>query len=747
MSRTGSLLAAMMVMTAAGAAWAQTVREPALNTAPLVGFRSVVNPVDMGGRPAVVTLKGSPGLVRDGTLAQMGHLKVGAGPGIRKGLSEAMARAMSGHDRFQRDMDAARGLALFGEPKTSAHVFEFPDHYVLTRSTSAVVRDPGALASNSRDFAEFMATGQGRRVPDAKAAGLREGKAARLPVNGIQTLDSLKPAAVAGLRDFREREALKRPPGDPLRQAADRGEEELLQAICQGVGPLELEDTFIIPKTAFPLVDGVLQVPFPTKYLSAIRAAAPGAGGAELRATGRQTEPVEKPELITSGCSEIHARFIAGFTLGNEWTWTRRWSYPSGFFRITLGASYGVGLRIPIQVDGTFSPTRAIVRDTANRPIRTTLSVSARAVDGDAAFYRDAGIPEGQLFGAKEAVLEARFGFGYKFRALWEDISSRDFSYIGLDESRDFTPPTGRDGDAPVIEIPPRLTGTQFDFPGLEGSATFGIRLVGTGTILMDHETLSSGGVGESRRIEFRSRDRQSIEGTVPAVATEYGFRLKDPAYRYDLELVPTVKLSATLHCSGFSRGVSTGWIDLNSLSVDVGTVTLARHAGTRRSVSSSEGRKEFRRIQGSEYMPLPGDRFHVTVRGKYLRAGLSGGLKADGDRPSDESLFACGYGQQGDKTITHLKSNYGDGMKLAVGGIRAAGQRDLGDRVETDYRAQERRHLFRFAQYDSSNGGKVVVIKSSMNGKYLTLHSDGTLHADGEDLQKAARFQFWPER
>lgn len=671
-----------------------------------------------------IDLKNAPGLIRQGSWAQLRQAKISAGPGIHKSLGEALAKALTEHDRLSTDLDSVKNAALFGAPKSIATVFEFPDSFVITRTTSAVVSDPKALAGKSPMFENFL----GKKSP-----------------TGRITLADLKPDGIKGMREFMKSEVKKLPPRDPLRLASEKGEESLLQAISDGVGQVELVDTFQIPKSAFPVVGGRLQLPFPSSILSNIRPGNPDDKGEETRATNNPTQVIEKPDLITSGKSEIHSRFIAGFTLGNDWKWERRWNYPSGFFRITLGARYGVGLRIPIKVDGNFSPTRALVKDTRNRPIETTLSIRARAVDGDEAFYKDAGISQNQMFDAKEAVLEAQFGFGYKFRALWTNISDRPFSYIGMDFSKDFTPPTGKDGDAPVIEIPPKLTSTEFDFVGLNGSATFGIRLAGTGSILFDYDTLADGKSVHTRKIESRSVSSNSFQSTIPADAKEYGFRLKNPTYRYDLELIPTVKLSGRVHCSGFSRGISTGWIDLNSLSIDVGTVTLHRHAGTRKSVSFTGGKKEFHQIDDSNYMPKYGDPFHITVNGKYLRMG-GGYLKASGDRPEKETLFEL----SGNGVIRTLDPSYGrDGTPIGVGGIYAVGGRLPPDRREQVGPARTpvtEWEYFKVIPVNISTGEKAILIRSEKSKKYLGIRSDKTLHAEVTDIQKAARFKFWPK-
>lgn len=704
-------------------AWApRTVAQTGMRFQPTPEKKSPPNLADLDDVKEIHGLRTAPGLVRQGSWSQLKEGKIASGPGIRKSLGEAMAKALAEHDKFGKELESSRNNALFGTPKIGSEIFEFPDSFVIVRSTSAVVRDPETLAKQSSLFRNYL---------------MGKGPTPRI------TLADLKPEGIQGLREFMKSDVEKLAADDPLRQAAGKGETSLLQAIADGVGPVELVDTFHVPKTAFPVVDGKLQLPFPSKVLSNFRVARPDDRGEEANARQRETEPVEKPDLITSGKSEIHAKFLAGFTLGNDWTWNRRWNYPSGFFRITLGAKYGVGLRIPIQVEGEFYPTRAVLKDTRNRSLETTFAMRARAVDGDESFYRDTGIPENLLFGAKEAVLEAQFGFGYKFRALWTDISSRPFSYFGLDFSENFTPPTGRDGDAPVISIPPHLTHTAFDFGGLDGSATFGIRLVGTGTIQFDYETMAAGKTIQTKKIESRSTDRQTINGLIPAEATDYGFRLKNPAYRYDLELVPTVKLNGRVHCPGFSRGISTGWIDLNSLAIDVGTVSLERHAGTRKSISFNGGKKSFKKIQDTNYTPRMGDSVYITLNnGKYFHFDeTKGTMLANGDRPDKSGLFE--FHQFNNKSFTlWLKEVSG-----TQGGLPIGAQKKPDDRIALARHAPEKWEYFELVRAESRTGDDhFFLIKCKENGKYLGMRQ-GTvvLAAEVTDIQKAARFKFWP--
>lgn len=699
-------------------AGAQTGPRPQVSPKGIV----TLNQIGLDDLPDLATLKKNPNLVRQGTWNQLKEGKIAAGPGTRKNLGEAMAKALAEHDRFDRELELSRTSALYGPPKSLSEVFEFPDSFVIVRSTSAVVSDPESLTRQSELFRAFLKA----KGPTAKA-----------------TLADLSPEGIRGLREFMKIEVEKLPPDNPLRQAAGKGETSLLQAIADGVGPVELVDSFHIPKSAFPIVDGKLQLPFNSKILSQFQVARPDDRGEDATANQRETGPVEKPDLITSGKSEVKARFMAGFTLGNDWTWNRRWKYPSGFFRITLGARYGVGLRIPIQVDGEFFPTRALVKDTRDRSIETTLALRARAVDGDAAFYRDAGISNSQLFDAKEAVLEAQFGFGYKFRALWMDISSRPFSYFGMDFSENFTPPTGRDGEAPVIRIPPRLTNTDFNFGGLDGSATFGIRLVGTGTIQFDYETIAGGKTIGTKKIESRSLDSQAIKAVIPPDAKDFGFRLKNPAYRYDLDLVPTVKLDGRVHCPGFSRGISTGWIDLNSLSIDVGTVTLQRHSGTRKSISFNEGKKSFQKIQDANYTPKMGDQVYLTLHnGKYFHFDKNkGGLLANGDKADISALFE--FHQFNDRSFTLWLTE----VAGTRGGLPVGAQKKPDDRIALARHAPDKWEYFELVRAESRTGDDhFFLIKCKENGKYLGMRQ-GTLvlAAEVTDIQKAARFKFWP--
>jgi len=316
--------------------------------------------------------------------------------------------------------------------------------------------------------------------------------------------------------------------------------------------------------------------------------------------------PVDTPTVERTGRHSFRQAFLAGFTRGNAWEWERRWNYPSGFFRITLGASYGIGLRIPIDVTGELSPTDIRVQDSEDRAAQMMTRIRAVTLDANADFYRRTGLPEHLVFNGHEAVLNAEFGLGYKFRVFWEDILYRRYRTYGINYDQDFRPPFGDERIGPRLEIPSDVTRTNFRSGALDGEAQMGLSLRGQGTVNLDFQPFIGSDRMPTQRLEFTRTDFKTVRTCLPArpmrsrmssAAARYGFRLFHPSYRFDLSIVPEVRVRVRAHACGFSRTFSTGWVALNSFRMRLGTVSFNHHDGTTSEYRYADGVKRFRRI------------------------------------------------------------------------------------------------------------------------------------------------------
>ncbi|MBI3267105.1 MAG: hypothetical protein HYZ67_08690 [Chlamydiae bacterium] len=169
------------------------------------------------------------------------------------------------------------------------------------------------------------------------------------------------------------------------------------------------------------------------------------------------------------------------------------------------------------------------------------------------------------VFDGNEAVLEAKFGFGMKLRALWSDIPPViDFHYYGIDCNQNFPPPLGH-GEGPIIPIPPSATNTQFSFGALNGFAQFGIRFDGDGTVGLDYQPFLGSQNLKKEELSFSSTQPKPLKSDLPAISgngesleKNYGFILEKPRYKIDLSLTPVVKVDVRIGVDWLSKHFST---------------------------------------------------------------------------------------------------------------------------------------------------------------------------------------------
>ncbi|MBM3465437.1 MAG: hypothetical protein FJX76_25370 [Armatimonadetes bacterium] len=548
-------------------------------------------------------------------------VSVGDGETVRL---DAVARGVFAEQR--RLGDGVRSLppgVISGPPAVVEMACELPTAFLLSRGVRLTVVEPAALKAASPEFASFLGNGAAR-------ASVRD----------------LSPEGQAGLRRFLSEEAPRLPAGDPLREAAARGEEALLQAISEGKGTFEVVDTVLVPRApltsrdgriALPVVrDGVLDL----EQVQAVRMRPL----TEMLLGSLDLPPAQEAVLETGGHYDYRAAFLAGFTRANAWEWERRWRYPSGFFRATLGGGYAVGLRIPIEVSGRLSPTRVAVEDARDAASSVHNQVRARALDANAAFYAASGLPEDLRLQGREAVLEARVGFGYKFRVFWEDVAQMRYRDFGFDYSQDVAPPFAGQGGL-RIAIPPELSRTEVELSVIRGWAQAGLFLGGDGEVRVDHEGLVDSEVVDRRTLRFRNGAVQDLGIALPALPESgthrYGFRLSNPSYHLDLTLTPEVRLGLRVGVDGFSRSFRTDWISLGAARVRLGTVSFNRHRGTHAQFAWQGGRKQFTALSG----PVSYREIRGAVR---MRSGHTGRWVV-ADRTPDAIMKAAGTRAEAD--------------------------------------------------------------------------------------------------
>ncbi len=675
---------------------------------------------------------GTENILAKGSLAQMGNKMVVVGKNKTMSLSSVVQKTFIEQDTLQNELRSVgvSSQALIQPPEMTSEVFEFQNSFVVVKSTSFVVSKPQQLAQNSNIFKKYK--------------GKRKGSQ---PVN-VASLDREK---LKGFRSFMQNELRQLPDNDPLKVAAAQGEDAVLQAVAEGKGKYEVIDTLFVPKAVLPEVNGRVQLPFPTKHLQSM-------DSENLDQGVEERVVVEKPSMHESGKATFHTEFMSGFTKGNSWEWERRWNFPSGFFRITLGASYGLGLRIPIDLKGEVSPTEILTKDVEDKPRNVNTKMEVDTLDAGADFYRRVGLPQSKIFEGKEAVFEAKFGYGYKLRALWDDLLHHPFSYIGIDESQHFKPPMGRGHDGPIIPIPAEATQTKFEGGILNGFAQIGIRITGKGTVLLDFQPFlgakelkkeeikfpnTSSQTQENERPNANSQTKKSelpaISGNGDKLEKPFGFTLGNPRYKIDLTLVPVVRLEATVGVDWLSRHFSTGWIDLNALSVDIGSVSFSRHSGTRKNYKFSQGKKKFEKI-GSNYAENIKDGDIVGIQsvpsGKFVRGGLPNAVE-------------CGLGATSPHCHLWEAFKFHDlgGGKVALQLIKNAQyiRAGLGEKKFLAAISPHKQSWETFKMVKLGDGK--VTFQAINSGKYVRVNSaeGDRLTSDSARAGASETFRFWP--
>lgn len=544
-------------------------------------------------------------------VAALGNQTVQTGDGSTQSVREIVIESFSEQQTFATRLsnpELVNAGALVALPEVDDEVLVFDDAYVVRRSTTIIVKDASRVAAESDLFRNYI----GER---AQAAPRRAG-------TGVESLDQEE---LAGMRRFIADEVRNLHRDDPIRAAAASGEAALLDAIEAGLGQLTVEDTLIIPRAAglargtevrLPTVrNGILdlQNPEPARELSiagmAVPSSPPPRPQRGIQAMPAQPQPPARAleqRIESSGRQDITAEFLLGVTSAGNFQWERKWSYTSGYFRLTLGAGFAFGYRVPVVAEATVEPTYGLIQDTSDRRVIVGTQASVRTENGGNAFYQRAGLPANQIKGGDELLFEANVGWGYKFRALWKTIAQRPYTAIGIAYSQSFEPPRAGLPNQWTdfgVNLDPNTTGISYDGTFLSGSAS--IRFLGRtwGRVSIDLETLADNRVQRTTNIQPAGQSVNITMDPVPlrqgqtTQTRPFGVRFVNPSYTGRVIIVPGLRFSFGVGYKQFKRTFSTGWINLQSLVIDTGETSLAPHPGTPTRHTWDDGEKIFRRI------------------------------------------------------------------------------------------------------------------------------------------------------
>jgi hypothetical protein len=543
-------------------------------------------------------------VTRSGRIADLGSIKVAAdAKGTTQSISKIAKEVFREHDDVVKKARGNRGIV--GNVRSVDEVYELEDRVILVRTTAAVISDANEV----------------RRVAPALVS--RKGSARAEP------LSSLSAASRAGLKAFRT-EARAYPNGHPLREAANKGEEALYQAIVAGLGEIEIVDTVVMPKGVVPVTNG--RVAVNRRGDGTFRLQAPGksppsngpSGSIETIPIGSGTGPGSF--VSTIGEHSSSARLLNGFTEGHMWEWERRWNFPSGHLEVGASAAYGVGLRIPIVVETTMTPKHIYRWGTTAGPGDTAeVQITARTLDGNSSHYTSAGLQSSQVFGGKEFVLQLGFGYKVQFRALWANLLDIDEWKDLINESKNFTPPQSTSW-TPVASfwIPAKATNSRVKIPAvLDGRIQAGVRLDAKGSLDLTIEgrmegqvipvSLGANAPAASRTLQFPNPNTtRKVKVHVPPAANvgtrrNFGFEIRDLRYHADLSVVPGAKVVLESLVPGFKGHSWTTELWIDKLRLQLGGLSLGPHAGTKTTHGHEAGRANYH-LEEKQVITRPAD-------------------------------------------------------------------------------------------------------------------------------------------
>ena len=301
-----------------------------------------------------------------------------------------------------------------------------------------------------------------------------------------------------------------------------------------------------------------------------------------------------------------------------------------GFFRFTVGAHAGFGVRIPIQISGKASPTY-IYRLEYEDAVDTFLTeLKAETLDADAAFFKSTGLPDHKNFDGDEIFASMGVGYGYKLHVLGFDVLYKKYKEWQVGPRWDVDPPLS--GTLQTISsyfIPWQVTNTGFDLGILWGSVRIGAKLENRATIDADFspyiEDQSTGerkytyctdnvnahwpadgnrvAHGATSGCEVTFGDETTLHPFVSQIPRyiyseghdyDYGFELKRLSYASEWALTPGLKFNLGIGYSWWGFDYTKNfWID--SLRWYIAHIRLGTHAGTQATQNIDVGTKYYR--------------------------------------------------------------------------------------------------------------------------------------------------------
>ncbi|MGC4089495.1 MAG: hypothetical protein QM756_16715 [Polyangiaceae bacterium] len=475
--------------------------------------------------------------------------------------------------------------ALVGSPDVTEEFFETEHTVVLVGTTHLVVRDPDALRVAAPTLGKFHMKGPGAITLERMNAGQRA------------YFDAFKA------------KMLTKPASHPLGAAARQGSAQLLDAALAGKGDLTITTIVEAPLDELAVVGGTYMAPayengafdFEQLHSSSIK-------GFESTATTLDDDLLS--DVTASGSSTDVLPFVNGFTIADLFIWSEEWNFGIGSVGFEAGASYGVGLRIPIEVTGSMTPTKIEhVGDSTDFDSTFSSTLSANVIDADADFYEEAGLSSVDVQEGKELVLNAEAHVTIDVDLFGLKIQETLPHGFGMDDGRNFRPPFDGCGTncGTNLWVPAAATKTEINLGVAGASAQIGVNVSGEGTVTLDYQSLYDHDPVKSTRgqqtqktqeLSYTNVSDRNFTTTLPGLAgigeKSFGYKVSNLEYTWDVAVTPGVKGDVWVDCVvlDWRDGIGPFWLDFAK--VELGSVKFGPHAGSKQARSVNKGKKSW---------------------------------------------------------------------------------------------------------------------------------------------------------
>ncbi len=310
------------------------------------------------------------------------------------------------------------------------------DRGLLVRQFLSYRMVPGACSDRVRRMAltRVGASCFTRMSDEQRAAERADPASSRFAGGSLQRPDRTLPARreeqqreiaddIASLRTMLEdpvqRAAIEREIGADAAARYARLTDEQLEAELVNAGEIQIEEVMFLPTRQRPQLA--------LAGLAQLQMAQPGLATRALFVP----QPVE---TVTAQHDVSDRVFLAGFTLGRENEWRKRVSITISwcvvgckktyYIEANAGFTYDFGLRLPLEVGGTYNFDDG----------RATFTADFHPINGSIADFESTALPADQVLEGKELVAQvgAHAGFAYKIPAIGS-------SSVGASVSHDFT--------------------------------------------------------------------------------------------------------------------------------------------------------------------------------------------------------------------------------------------------------------------------------------------------------------------